>query len=120
VRPAPPPGTTYSVPSARPCWARRTARRRNGRRKVRTGRQLALERSQRLGHITGAAWFFVALARHAREHGGGELQSWLSEQEVTQRLYLTTWDASHDPHPDGLGIWAEGNKPNAGTTSLRL
>jgi hypothetical protein len=40
---------------------------------VRADRQLALERSQRLGHLTGASWFFVALARHAREHGGGEL-----------------------------------------------
>ena len=38
---------------------------------VRADRQLALERSQRLGHMTGASWFFVALARHAREHGGG-------------------------------------------------
>ena len=40
---------------------------------VRADRQLALERSQRLGHMTGASWFFVALARHARE-GGGELE----------------------------------------------
>lgn len=40
---------------------------------VRTDRQLALERSQRLGHMTGASWFFVALVQHAREHGGGEL-----------------------------------------------
>jgi hypothetical protein len=77
---------------------------------VRADRQLALERSQRLGHMTGSNWFFAALARHAREHGSGELQSWLSEQEVTQRLYLTAWDASHDPHPDGLGIWAEDGK----------
>jgi hypothetical protein len=33
-------------------------------------RQLALERSQQLAHLTGRNWFFVALARHAR-HGGG-------------------------------------------------
>jgi hypothetical protein len=74
---------------------------------VRADRQLALERSQRLGHMTGASWFFVAIARHAREHGGGELLSWLSEQEATARLYETTWDAERSPHPDGLGIWAE-------------
>jgi hypothetical protein len=30
-----------------------------------------------------------------------------SEQEVTARLYETTWDAERSPHPDGLGIWAE-------------
>jgi len=77
---------------------------------VRADRQLALERSQRLGHMTGTSWFFVALARHARQHGGGELQSWLSEQEVTERMYLSTWDAEHSPHPDGLGIWAEGDR----------
>lgn len=77
---------------------------------VRVDRQLALERSQRLGHMTGTSWFFVALARHAREHGGGELHSWLSEQEVTERMYLSTWDAEHNPHPDGLGIWAEGDR----------
>jgi DNA-binding CsgD family transcriptional regulator len=77
---------------------------------VRADRQLALERSQRLGHMTGTSWFFVALARHARGHGSGELQSWLSEQEVTERMYLSTWDAEHSPHPDGLGIWAEGER----------
>jgi hypothetical protein len=60
--------------------------------------------------MTGTSWFFVALARHAREHGGGELQSWLSEQEVTEWMYLSTWDAEHNPHPDGLGIWAESNR----------
>src|SRR5690242_3434362 len=43
---------------------------------VRADRQLALERSQRLGHMTGVNWFFVALARHAREHGGGQLPAW--------------------------------------------
>jgi len=77
---------------------------------VRADRQLALERSQRLAHMTGASWFFAALARHAREHGGGELQSWLSEQEVTGRLYLSTWEAERSPHPDGLGIWAEDDR----------
>lgn len=79
---------------------------------VRADRQLALERSQRLGHMTGASWFFAALARHAREHGGGELVSWLSEQELTTRLYLhrPTRDDRTTPHPDGLGIWAEGGR----------
>lgn len=38
---------------------------------VRADRQLALERSQWLGHMTGTSWFSVALARHAREPGGG-------------------------------------------------
>jgi hypothetical protein len=32
---------------------------------VRADRQLALERSQRLGHMTGASWFFLSLAKHA-------------------------------------------------------
>jgi hypothetical protein len=50
---------------------------------LRADRQLALERSQRPGHMTGASWFFVALARHARE-GGGELElvEWLNEAET--------------------------------------
>jgi hypothetical protein len=37
---------------------------------VRADRQLALERSQRLGHMTGRNWFFAALAAHARTGGG--------------------------------------------------
>ncbi|HEY6311397.1 MAG TPA: hypothetical protein VIY52_11420 [Streptosporangiaceae bacterium] len=47
---------------------------------VRADRQLALERSPRLSHMTGRNWFFVTLARHAREHGG-ELREWLNEAE---------------------------------------
>ena len=79
---------------------------------VRVDRQLALERSQRLGHMTRASWFFVALARHAREHGGGELTAWLSEQELTTRLdqHRRALDDGTTPHPDGLGIWAEGGR----------
>ena len=79
---------------------------------VRTDRQLALERSQRLGHMTGASWFFAALARHARQHGGGELRDWLSEQELTARLYQHRRALADGttPHPDGLGIWAEGHR----------
>ncbi len=72
---------------------------------VRAARQLALERSQRLGHLTGVNWFFVQLARHAREHAA-ELQ-WKTEQEAAEHLYLTRWDAESRPHPDGMGIWAE-------------
>jgi DNA-binding CsgD family transcriptional regulator len=53
---------------------------------VRADRQLALERSQRLGHMTGASWFFVALARHTREHGGGELLKWDGEGEASDYL----------------------------------
>jgi hypothetical protein len=37
---------------------------------VRADRQFALERSVRLAHMTGRNWFFVALARQAREEGG--------------------------------------------------
>jgi hypothetical protein len=72
---------------------------------VRADRQLALERSQRLGHMTGTNWFFVQLARHAREHSG-ELR-WKTEQEAAEYLYVTRWDAEDRPHPDGMGIWAE-------------
>jgi hypothetical protein len=32
--------------------------------------------------MTGARWFFVALVRHALEHGGGELLKWDSERET--------------------------------------
>jgi hypothetical protein len=73
---------------------------------VRADRQLALERSQRLGHMTGVNWFFVQLARHAREPGG-ELW-WKTEQEAAEHLYLTRWDAESRPHPDAMGIWADG------------
>jgi hypothetical protein len=37
---------------------------------VRADRQRGLERSPRLGHMTGRNQFFVALMAHAREHGG--------------------------------------------------
>jgi hypothetical protein len=78
---------------------------------VRAGRQLALERSQRLGHMTGASWFFVSLARHARE-GGGELElvEWLNEAETVlsfDRAAAWTDIRSRFPHPDGAGTWAE-------------
>jgi hypothetical protein len=75
---------------------------------VRADRQLALERSQRLGHMTGASWFFVALVRHSREHGGGELLRWDSERETAAYLdHYPGTGTSAGPYPDGLGIWAE-------------
>jgi hypothetical protein len=46
---------------------------------VRTDRQLALERSQRLAHLVGTNTFFAALAAHARMTGEGELREWLNE-----------------------------------------
>src|SRR3984885_10767565 len=68
---------------------------------VRADRQLALERSQRLGHMTGASWFFVALARR----GGGELLKWDGEGEASDYLYSRSRELG--PRPDGLGIWAQ-------------
>jgi hypothetical protein len=76
---------------------------------VRTDRQLALERSQRLAHMTGANWFFAALTRHARTIGG-ELRRWLGERATAEYLYgftMTPGNLTALPHPDGLGIWAE-------------
>ena len=43
-------------------------------------------RSQRLGHMTGRNWFFVALAAHART-GGGELREWLGETQAASRYH---------------------------------
>jgi Replication-relaxation len=88
--------------SARPCSARKTAP------QVRADRQLALERSQRLGHMTGASWFFVSLVRHSREHGGGGLLRWDSERETAAYLdHYPGTGTDAGPYPDGLGIWAE-------------
>ena len=72
---------------------------------VRADRQLALERSQRLGHMTGASWFFVDLVRHAREHGGGELLKWDGEGEASDYMYACSRELG--PRPDGLGVWAQ-------------
>jgi hypothetical protein len=77
---------------------------------VRADRQLALERSQRLGHMVGANWFFVSLAAHARRTGSGELRVWMAERAATEHLYdFRIGDGALEahPHPDGLGIWAE-------------
>jgi hypothetical protein len=77
---------------------------------VRADRQLALERSQRLGHMTGANWFFVSLAAHVRT-GGGELRTWAAERPAAEYLYdhrsMSQAELDARPHPDGLGIWAE-------------
>jgi Replication-relaxation len=48
----------------------RGSRRREMPPHVRAGRQVALQRSQRLAHMTGANWFFVSLAAQARRGGG--------------------------------------------------
>jgi len=75
-------------------------------------RQLALERSQRLGHMTGASWFFVSLARHARE-GSGELAEWLNEAETVTGFNYAAGSAgirSRFPHPNGAGTWAEDDR----------
>jgi Replication-relaxation len=76
---------------------------------VRADRQLGLERSPRLGHMTGRNQFFVALAAHAREHGG-ELRQWLNETQAAAHaadglLAGGIWDRL--PRPDGAGTWAE-------------
>jgi hypothetical protein len=79
---------------------------------VRADRQLALERSQRLSHMTGTSWFFVSLARHARENGRelGELTEWLNEAETVTSFNHATGSVdlhSRFPHPDGAGTWAQ-------------
>jgi Replication-relaxation len=54
-------------------------------------------------------WFFVALARDAREHGG-ELREWLNEADTAARYEnAAIWqdDRARLPHPDGAGTWAE-------------
>jgi hypothetical protein len=76
---------------------------------VRADRQLALERSPRLAHMTGRNWFFTALAADAREHGG-ELREWLNEAGTAARCQAAAMrfdDQYRMPHPDGAGIWAE-------------
>ena len=80
---------------------------------VRADRQLALERSQRLSHMTGRNWFFTALAAHARK-GGGELREWLNETQAAGRyqdqVFVRPGDWDRLPNPDGLGTWAEAGR----------
>lgn len=76
---------------------------------VRAGRQVALQRSQRLSHMTGANWFFVALADHARR-GGGDLRTWLTEGHTAEFFYkypISLSALASLPQPDGIGVWAE-------------
>lgn len=59
--------------------------------------------------MTGASWFFVSLARHAREDGG-ELTEWLNEAETVLSFeHATGWVdlRSRFPNPDGAGTWAQ-------------
>ncbi|MGO8957775.1 MAG: replication-relaxation family protein [Streptosporangiaceae bacterium] len=82
---------------------------------VRAGRQVALQRSQRLAHMIGANCFFVALAAHARQ-GAGELRTWLTGNHTTEFFYLYPISLSALAsvlQPDGLGVWAEGGRPLA-------
>jgi Replication-relaxation len=77
--------------------------------RVRADRQLALERSQRLAHLIGANWFFVALAARARAGGHGQLRMWLGEAEAAgyHDAFVAALSRGQGPHPDGLGSWAE-------------
>jgi len=94
---------------------------------VRADRQLGLERSPRLSHMTGRNWFFAALARHAREHGG-ELAEWLNETGTAarcQQAAVRSDDRGRLPRPDGAGTWAEDGRAvsflleyDAGTENL--
>jgi len=59
--------------------------------------------------MTGRNWFFAALARHAREHGG-ELAEWLNEAGAVARCEqaaVRSDDRARLPRPDGAGTWAE-------------
>jgi len=74
---------------------------------VRADRQLALERSRLLAHMTGRNWFFIALHQDA----GGDLREWLSEAGTATRYAtragLTVREMRRLANPDGAGTWAE-------------
>jgi len=79
------------------------------------GRQVALQRSQRLAHMIGTNWFFVELAAHARQ-GAGDLRTWLTGSHTTEFFYqylISLSALASLPQPDGLGVWAEGGRPIA-------
>ena len=79
---------------------------------VRADRQLALERSPRLAHMTGRNWFFTALIRHARQDGG-DLREWLNEADTAARCQIAAIrvdDRYQMPRPDGAGTWAEDSR----------
>jgi hypothetical protein len=96
---------------------------------VRADRQLALERSARLGHMTGRNWFFAALLRQARQ-GGGDLTEWLNEAGTAlsfDRAAVRYDDRSRFPRPDGAGTWAQDGRQvrflleyDAGTENLSV
>jgi len=76
---------------------------------VHAGRQVALQRSQRLAHMTGANWFFVSLGAVARR-GDGQLRTWLTESHTAEFFYglaISLSALASLPQPDGLGVWAE-------------
>jgi len=77
---------------------------------VRAGRQVALQRSQRLAHMIGTNWFFVALAAQARQCAG-ELRTWLTESHTAELFYqypISLSALASLPQPDGAGVWADG------------
>ena len=79
---------------------------------VRAGRQVALQRSQRLAHMIGTNWFFVALAAHARQ-GAGALRTWLTESHTAEFFYqypISLSALASLPQPDGAGVWADGSQ----------
>jgi Replication-relaxation len=79
---------------------------------VRAGRQVALQRSQRLAHMIGTNWFFVALAAHARQ-SAGELRTWLTESHTAELFYqypISLSALASLPKPDGAGVWADGGR----------
>jgi Replication-relaxation len=79
---------------------------------VRAGRQVALQRSQRLAHMIGTNWFFVALAAHARQ-GAGELRTWLTGSHTAEFFYqypISLSALASLPQPDGAGVWADGGR----------
>lgn len=73
--------------------------------KVRTDRQLALQRSQRLGHIIGTNEFFISLLRKSRT-GTGCLREWIPENEAPF-YYQHAYNAVR---PDGIGVWVQDNR----------
>jgi Replication-relaxation len=83
---------------------------------IRSDRQLALERSQRLDHMIGVNWFFTALVASARQAGDAELRLWLSEAAAIDWLHDQVRVACNHlelPHPDGLGAWTERGQETA-------
>ena len=77
---------------------------------VRADRQIALERSQRLAHMTGRNWVFISLAAHAQQ-AGGQLREWLNEAQAADRYehraVVNSGDRWRLPHPDGAATWGQ-------------